>query len=225
MNKYEIEVKSLLGGEEEANRLRSLLKSDKKVKLLSKSSQLNHYFNVPEDLNTLYKAILPHIPVVKAPAFQQVLQDGKNVSIRTRKADETVYFIVKASINKDSSQNGVSRIEFESETENLNLMELDAILLDAGLTYQSKWSREREEYLLDEIHVCIDKNAGYGYLAEFEIVVDDISKIKKAKNKILSLMNKLQFSELPQERIERMFAHYSKHWSDYYGTEKTFVIK
>jgi hypothetical protein len=38
-------------------------------------------------------------------------------------------------------------------------------------------------------------------------------------------MAKLGVEELPQDRLERMFAHYNAHWPEYYGTEKVFVIE
>jgi len=38
-------------------------------------------------------------------------------------------------------------------------------------------------------------------------------------------MTKLDVEELPQDRLERMFAYYNKNWPEYYGTEKIFVIE
>ena len=43
-------------------------------------------------------------------------------------------------------------------------------------TYQSKWSRERTEYQFSGVNVTIDRNAGYGYLAEFESIENDPSQ-------------------------------------------------
>ena len=152
------------------------------------------------------------------------MKDGKKLSVRTRDADGKVLIVLKASVGDDSSSNGVKRIEFESPV-NISLDNLDKILLSAGLSYQAKWSRERKEYASKDLHVCIDKNAGYGFLAEFEKVTpieDDLDKIKKD---LLSLMKKMGVEELSQDRLERMFAHYNSNWKDYYGTEKTFNIE
>ena len=55
--------------------------------------------------------------------------------------------------------------------------------------------------------------------------VDNESKVKEARDEILTFMNGIGFSELSQDRLERMFAHYNKHWNEYYGTDKMFVIK
>ena len=75
------------------------------------------------------------------------------------------------------------------------------------------------------MHITIDKNAGYGYLAEFERLVDDRKQVEEAKKDLLNLMDELGVEELSQDRLERMFAHYNRHWAEYYGTDKMFVIE
>ena len=225
MQSYEIEIKSLLRTKENADQLKRRLKEkDPQMKLASSHSELNHYFTLPDTLDDLYKKIQSHIPDAELPALQKILTEGKKVSVRTRQARGKVLFVVKASIGDDTSANGVSRIEFESEV-SIGLDELDSLLISAGLSYQAKWSRDREEYLSGDTHICIDRNAGYGYIAEFERVIDDPSKADKTKSELLNLMDELEVSELKQDRLERMFAHYNKHWGEYYGTEKTFIIE
>ena len=107
----------------------------------------------------------------------------------------------------------------------MTIDQLDQILLEAGFTYQSKWSRERVEYIYKDFHVCLDKNAGYGYLTEVELVIQDKAEIDTAKEKIRKELDLLGLQELDQNRLERMFAFYNQHWPEYYGTEKTFIIE
>ncbi len=107
----------------------------------------------------------------------------------------------------------------------LTLGELDEILLASGYTYQAKWSRSRVEYKYKDITVCLDKNAGYGYLAEFETVTLDEASLPQVRATLEERMAELGASELPQDRLARMFAHYNEFWPDYYGTEKTFNIE
>jgi adenylate cyclase class IV len=221
---YEIEIKSLLGAEDKAHTLRSKLLNELGAEKVSIHSQLNHYFIVPEDVKVLEKAILPIIPEDRKEDLKKILEDGKNHSIRARDADGKVIFVIKASLGGDTSANGVSRIEFESEVA-MSLEELDKILLDAGLTYQAKWSREREEYKAGGMNVTIDKNAGYGYLAEFEKVVEESKDVASVEEEIRTFMASCDAEELPQDRLERMFAHYNENWQDYYGTDKIFTIK
>ncbi len=222
---YEVEIKSLLGSKENAEKLKGeLQKNYPDTKLLSKGSQLNHYFNLSADLNILKKNIESIIPSDQKDSFNHILNDGKKISMRTRDADGKVILVVKASVGDDTSSNGVKRVEFEVVVKK-SLAELDKILLDSGCTYQAKWSRQREEYESGDMHVCIDKNAGYGYLAEFEKVTQDEGSLESVKNDLLAKMTSLGIAELAQDRLERMFAHYNAHWQEYYGTDKTFIIK
>ena len=220
MSLYEIEIKSLLGTKEKADLLRQKI-LEKEGTLLAKNNQLNHYFTV-EDVSKFKENLFPHVSETKKELFGKVLE-GRGFSIRTRDTDGKVKLVVKASIGEDSSSNGVSRLEFEEEMK-ITLDELDKLLLDSGLNYQAKWSREREEYKLGDVNICLDKNAGYGYLAEFERVVPDKEVADSVKGELLELMKTFEAEELPQDRLERMFAHYNEHWLDYYGTDKIFNI-
>ena len=75
------------------------------------------------------------------------------------------------------------------------------------------------------ITVCLDKNAGYGYLAEFEQVVDDPTKLEGARNDLRAFMGRLGVQELPQDRLERLFAFYNAHWPEDFGTDKIFTVE
>jgi len=224
MSQFEIEIKSLLGSEENANELKKKLKEfDSNLELKSQNKQLNHYF-VGGEVEVLYKKMVEHLPADTHENFKKILTEGKDFSIRTRQLNDSVIFVVKASIDDTTSSNGISRMEFESKV-SMTLDELDQILLACGFSYQAKWSREREEYKSEDMNICIDKNAGYGYLAEFEKVVDDASNVEDIKKSLRDVMQKLGVEELPQDRLERMFAHYNEHWSEYYGTDKIFIIE
>lgn len=227
MHNYEIEIKSFLGSKEKADELRNrLVKRFPLLQTLPRHKQRNHYFNAPPDLTGIENVAVSLYPSkAKRAELSRILQNVKgDISIRTREADGAVSFILKASIGDDSSANGVSRIEFE-EPVKLSLEQLDKKLLDAGLSYQAKWSREREEYKNGNTHITIDKNAGYGYLAEFEQIVNSMEKTDEARRELSGLMYELGVSELPQDRLERMFAHYNKNFEKYYGTDKVFVVE
>ena len=223
---YEIEIKSLLGNKERADELkRRLVQLFPALKILPSHKQLNHYFNPSADLTAFQKVAASLLPQEKQQKLAGIIKGVRGgVSIRTREADGIVFIILKASLGDDTSANGVSRIEFE-EPVSCTLSELDKKLLDAGITYQAKWSREREHYDLGVIHVTIDKNAGYGYLAEFEKMIDDGGEAEYAKQELKALMAELKCQELDQARLERMFKFYNEHWEEYYGTEKVFVIE
>ena len=224
MAHFEIEIKSLLGKKEHADLLKEKLqKLPEPARLVRKSSQLNHYFLVG-NWEKFLKNIQSHLSAEHFGHLRRIVQEGKNHSVRTRQSDGKVLLVVKASLDDMTSSNGVSRMEFEEPVPNLSLDDLDALLLESGFQYQAKWSRDREEYKVGDIAVCLDRNAGYGYVAEFEKIIHEASEAEMTKREILEFMNGLGVEELPQDRLERMFAYYNAHWSDYYGTDNIFVI-
>ena len=226
MSQFEIEIKTLLGEKENADKLRAQI-AERGGEQVSQHKQLNHYFTIPNPENlskSLGEKFAGDIPADKKDSFKKILEEGKSFSIRTREADGDVLLVIKASIGDDTSDNGVSRMEFEVALP-FTLDQLDQKLIDAGLMYQAKWSREREEYKIDDMNICLDKNAGYGYLAEFESVINSQDEVDATKKKIYDLMKTMGVSELPQDRLERMFKFYNENWRDYYGTDKVFVIE
>ncbi len=221
---YEVEIKSLLGSSERAEEVRNALKkTDPSLSLLSKNKQLNHYFE-GGSLEALYTASLPHLSEEAATRLKEISRRAKEFSVRARDKEGVVLLVVKASMDSTTSENGIARLEFEEKVP-MFLDELDSLVLSAGFSYQAKWSREREEYLVDGTNVTLDKNAGYGWLAEFERVVDDESKLKEAEAEVRACMAKVGAVELPQDRLARMFDFYNKNWKEYYGTDRIFTIE
>jgi len=224
MSQYEIEIKTLLGEKVNADTLKNRMSElDPTCILTSTNKQLNHYFK-DGNLAALYEKTQHLFSGEMKEKFHHIAEKGTNFSVRTRQRDEEVLLVVKASVDSGTSSNAVSRLEFE-ESVPCSLNELDQLVEEAGFTYQAKWSREREEYSYKGANVCIDRNAGYGYLAEFEKVVHDDSVLEDARAEINALMQELDVMELPQDRLERMFAFYNTNWPEYYGTDKTFLVE
>lgn len=224
MAKFEIEIKSLLGDESKAKALvQKMCDADGTCKIEAKSSQLNHYFT-GGDINDLYAKVEHLFSGEQHERFKMIAKEGSDFSVRTRQKDDEVLLVVKASIDGGTSSNTVSRLEFE-EPVAVTLEELDKLVEEAGYEYEAKWSRDREEYSYKGVNVCIDCNAGYGYLAEFETVTDDEVSLDNVRGRLEEIMAELEVEELPQDRLARMFEHYNKNWRDYYGTKDTFNIE
>lgn len=235
---FEIEIKSLLGGKEKADELVAKMKAkDPELKIIGSHKQLNHYF-IGGDLSLLYDNVQNLLSDESRTKLFDLVKKTKaksrtgapaigtgNFSVRTRDADGKVILVVKASVDDTTSDNGTARLEFEAVLENLTLDALDKLILSFGFSYQAKWSRERSDFVYNGANVSIDKNAGYGYLAEFEKVIDDESKASEVKEEIRKMMAELEVTELAQDRLARMFDFYNKNWPDYYGTEKIFNIE
>lgn len=226
MNSYEIEIKSLLGGKDKAEALVSRMKAKDGGLVQSEThKQLNHYF-VGGNLEDLCKNTEQLIQSQgEKDKFKDIIAKAKKFSVRTADRDKKIMLVVKASIDDTTSENGTARIEFEPEIKGLTLEELDNLVLKSGFQYQAKWSRERTDYKYKGASVSIDKNAGYGYLAEFEKVTDDVTLADSIKEELRDMMKDLDVIELAQDRLERMFAHYNANWRDYYGTDKIFNIE
>jgi adenylate cyclase class IV len=224
MQSYEVEIKSLLGDPEQAEALRKRMKEiDPQTQLVSRNRQLNHYF-MGGNLEMLATIMNDQLSSEAREKLADLISRVQEFSVRTRDKDGAVFLVAKASVSDDTSANGVARIEFEEKVP-LTLEKLDALVQAAGFTYQAKWSREREEYLCKETNVCLDRNAGYGWLAEFERVVTDEAHVESARMAVEALMQECGVAELPQERLERMFTFYNAHWPEYYGTENIFTIE
>ena len=224
MAHLEIEIKSLLGSKSAADALLAKMQTiDSACVSTSNNTQLNHYFEGGE-ITALFEATKHFFTPEQLQKFEKIVAQGTDFSIRTRQRDSEVLLVIKASIDEGTSANTISRLEFE-EAVPVTLGALDEIFLGLGYTYQAKWSRRRDEYLYKGITVCFDKNAGYGYLAEFEKVVPNGSDVATTRAKLGVVMAELGVPELSQERLARMFAYYNANWADYYGTDKTFTIE
>ncbi len=219
----EIEIKSLLGSAEAANALRSALLA-RGAQLAETSSQLNHYFT-GDAVPALVARATTFLAAGDLAQLAAIVGRARKASVRTRLLNGTALLIVKASLDDTTSANGITRLEFEAPASDLTLEELDAEVLAAGFDVQAKWSRQRETYLLADVAVSLDKNAGYGWLAEFEIMADDDHDAPAQAARLRALMAELRAEELAQARLERMFAHYNANWRQYYGTERTFTIE
>ncbi len=224
MSHFEIEVKSLLGEEQNALRLKEkMCQLDPNCALISTNKQLNHYFE-GGDMQDLYDKVEYLFGEEERAKLKTTIDRGAEFSIRSRQRDGEVLLVVKASIDEGTSANTVKRMEFE-EPVLITLDELDLLLLEAGFSYQAKWSREREEYAYKGANVCLDKNAGYGYLAEFEKIVHDEAEADEVRDEIDALMSELEVVELAQDRLARMFSFYNTNWPDYYETNRVFIIE
>lgn len=228
MPAFEIEIKSLLGDVTRAEAFKARLMA-LSPRLDEVSNQLNHYFVADNDaaassIEPLYEKTADYLTHLDRDRLRYMVENGAGFSVRTRQLNDQVLLIVKASIDDTTSANGISRLEFEAPVQ-LSLEKLDALVQAAGYAYQAKWSRQREQYQVGEVTVCLDKNAGYGYLVEFERVVDDAAQVDAVKQQLYDFMAQLDAVELSQERLGRMFSYYNAHWRDYYGTEKTFNVE
>ena len=232
MHSYEIEIKVLLGTPETKDMFLSKVQSHfPSIFLEYSENQKNHYFDWGS-LKEILTSFSPFLSESEKTSLQNIVDTAKSASLRTRETPTQTILVVKATVNDESSSNGTARIEWEKDFAPFNIDTLDQMILDSGFVYQAKWSRSRDAYKLDDQTVlCIDKNAGYGYVAEFERVLVDNSRediawsIASTRQELLDIIQKLGYEELNQDRLARMFAHYNANWSQYYGTDEVFTLQ
>lgn len=225
MHNYEIEIKVLLGNLEAKEKFMKAVEVNfPAFKHSYTESQKNHYFEWGNLLHLL-GVFREHISQEEATSLHKLSEEAKSFSVRTRGTKDETILVVKATVNDETSSNGTARIEWEVDLAPMTLEIMDEKVLTAGFEYQAKWSRARDEYRLNaDTALCIDKNAWYGYLAEFERVITDESKITETRHELLRMIRSLGYDELDQDRLARMFDFYNKNWREYYGTEKVFTV-
>jgi adenylate cyclase class IV len=217
----EVEIKSLLTSREQVDSVLSRMKRlDPATHLIAQEGQLNHYFcsGSPEGLQKLLKGL-------GKTAEASQLADCQSFSLRSRSVDGACLVVVKAKLDATSAIHGLARVEYSFEMPGMTIEQVDGLILSHGFEYQAKWSRQRQEYRCAGANVCMDKNAGYGYLVEVEILAESTEAVDPTKAQIYALMEKLGLTELPQARLDRMFDYYNAHWREYYGTDKVFVVE
>jgi adenylate cyclase class IV len=226
MHNYEVEIKVLLGTEEEKDIFMDRVANCFPEVLYSYSeSQRNHYF-AGGSLDALLSVFWPLVNSEEKEKLENIRDIAKNFSVRTRGTLTQTIIVVKATVNDESSSNGTARIEWEVDLAPMTIEEMDALVLSSGFTYQAKWSRARDGFELNvNTILCLDKNAGYGYLAEFERVIDDASLVEETRAELLQIIEFLGYHELDQARLARMFEHYNQNWAEYYGTENVFTVE
>jgi adenylate cyclase class IV len=223
---YEVEVKVLLGDEKTAAKfLAALAKADPNFAKAAETNQLNHYFKSDGNKKALLDNVGPMLKKSDRASLEYMLNAYQDVTVRTRQANGSQILAIKAAKNGQDKDHALIRAEGDYTTNYKTIDELDAKVLAAGYTYLSKWSRWRRTYDYKDFTVMMDRNAGYGFVAEIELVVASENEAQTAKDKILAELSGLGFEELPQDRLGRMFAHYNQYWPEYYQTDKIFNVE
>lgn len=221
---YEIEIKTLLGSKQASDNLLKAVRSrDPKTTLVSEQHQLNHYFR-GGDLAQLASSAAHHLSESQRATLSEINEKATHINVRTRQKNDTVLLIVKGSLDATSAVHSHHRMEFEAPV-TLSINELDELILNSGWQLEAKWQADRKIY--DTLGLTLDLyfTPGYGYMAEFERVVSDNNDRQAAHQQLVDVMESLGVQELPNDRLERMFAYYNQHWPEYYGTKKVFTVE
>lgn len=213
----EIEVKALV---ENINLLK-----EKIVKLypsyieIKESKQLNHYFK-GEKTNLIN--LFEMFPASFVGLYEEIENVETEISIRTREdSGKGTLFILKYG---DDSINGGDRVEIEKPIPT-TIDKLDNLLNRYGIKIDSKWSRERTEYIYEDFNLCLDLNSGFGAILEVEKVIEDNlekgdnSKKIQAKIACRNMLEELELEELDKRLLKKMYNYYLQNWKKFYGKD------
>lgn len=221
---YEIEIKSLLGSQQKADELLALAtQRDPSTKLIDQQEQLNHYFK-DGSLGDLIQHLANQLTEAQKQMLYDIQERAKHINVRSRQKNGEVLLIAKGSLDDISASHSHQRMEYE-EPINLTLDELDKEIEASGWKPEAKWQASRRLYATMGLTMELIFTPGYGYVAEFEKIVHDESDRQSAHQHLINIMESLGAPELPNDRLERMFAYYNKHWQEYYGTDRIFTVK
>lgn len=220
---YEIEIKTLLGSQQKSNELLAkVINRDPETKLVSEQKQLNHYYH-GGDLAKLATTVAQYLSPEQTLALGDIAQRATHINVRTRKKNDTVLLIVKGSLDNTSAAHSHQRMEFEAEVP-LTIDKLDNLVATSGWQLEAKWQADRKIYETMGLTLDMFFTPGYGYVAEFEKVVQSDTERAAAHQQLIDVMESLGVKELPNDRLERMYAYYNQHWAEYYGTDKVFTV-
>lgn len=220
---YEIEIKTLLGSKEKSDALvAEVTRRDPATKLVSQQEQLNHYYH-SGNLADLAAAMEEFLTPEQQAALRDIATRATSINVRTRQKNTTVLLIIKGSLDATSAVHSHQRMEFEAPVP-LAIEQLDDLVLQSGWQLEAKWQASRKIYSTLGLTLDVFFTPGYGYMAEFEKVVTADCDRAAAHQQLVDVMASLGVQELPNTRLERMFAHYNQHWQEYYGTDKIFTV-
>lgn len=221
---YEIEIKSLLPDRQALDNLLDKIKQrDPSMELVSTQRQRNHYFH-GGSLESLIEHAATHLSPEHIESLRAIDATATHINVRSRQKNDDVLLIAKGSLDATSAAHSHQRMEFEAIVP-LTIDQLDDLILASGWSLEAKWQANREIYSALGLTIDTIVTPGYGYMVEFERVVTDDSSREEAHQQILDVMESLGVDELPNDRLERMFAYYNQHWQEYYDTDNTFVVE
>ncbi|NLL44190.1 MAG: CYTH domain-containing protein [Mollicutes bacterium] len=84
-----------------------------------------------------------------------------------------------------------------------------------GYEIEIKWYRKRLELTFKDFEVTIDYTVGYGYIVEFELMVEDDKKIEEAKNKLNEVFKEFNIADTPNAVFNKKIQDYKVNWHKY----------
>jgi len=218
---YEVEIKCLVEDANKAIGLPAAIRSlGYTLEQTAQYEQLNDYY-IDGNIEKLVKKLEKLLKATERKQLKDIAENNTTFSVRGRQNNDKVVFQLKATKGEDANH-AAQRAEFEA-TLKVSLDELKDVIISAGFKIQARWEAYRTLYRVSN-GITFDSlfSPGYGYMAEFELVVNEKDQLENAETRVRSFAHELGLEPVDPHRVERMFAYYNEHWQEYYGTKKTF---
>ena len=116
-------------------------------------------------------------------------------ALRIRRSDKNSYLTYKGSKIDTTTK---SREELEISIPDPD--KLHTILRKIGFSPVMTLRKSRKKYILDDIKISFDQIEGLGNFIEFELEISEKDKIELAKERLFTLLKRL---DIPKEKLER----------------------
>lgn len=224
--KREIEKKYLIKDLKSRDELVSkLYEKFPKLDHSGRKTIISYFYERGIDKKKIITAATKMLNADKLAELNAILVNSTEQVVKCRSIDDVNYFTVKGSGSGEDPVHAVNRLEFEVSLE-LELEEINHLLQEAGINIVSKWSSVRDFYDLDStIKADIEFVAGYGYKAEFEILINDGESPDLVIKLLDELAGSLGLVEANGKLLAKMYEYYNNHWQEYFKTDKVFDDK
>lgn len=114
---------------------------------------------------------------------------------------------------KKGKMHDEQREEIEIKFKREEFETLEKMFLSLGYKVEIKWFRKRHNFKWSGIKVSVDYTKGYGYIIEFEKLVDEDEK----DDALQFLKEKFNFLNIPltsREEFDQKFDYYKEHWKE-----------
>lgn len=93
--------------------------------------------------------------------------------------------------------------------------DLFRMLETLGYEVEIKWFRKRIQLQYQQFDVTIDYSIGYGYIVEFELMVNEEVNIDQAKKELQSAFKKFNIDDSSKEEFNSKYNDYKNNWLEY----------
>ncbi len=158
--------------------------------------------------------------------YEELIEFFKNNSDKTKEDFEETHYLESSKDIRIQKNNSFSKIwlkkgkihddyreEIEVNFEKDDFNKISKIFSEIGHQPKIKWFRYRNEFIWDEIKVCLDYTKAYGYIIELEKISTEQEK-EKTLEELKEKLKELNIELTPKEEFNNKFEYYKNNWRE-----------